>query len=313
MIPVSEVLPEVADALGLCAETDSVAIFRKLTQGIRALAAKGDWDPLLGEVEIPVTSRCFALPRDVETVLAVTLDGYTTSGRDRYFSYHLNGPGHRDPCANRLSWQDAGSHATFFELPEDCALGYCLESSADAGEGVAITAYGSNADGNRIFTAGAEGVTLIPNCVAASTNSPTFSRVTRLRKPLSQGPVEVKAYPAFGYPMTVAILDAQDTEARCRRLTINADADLVRVAYRRRTFEVRTQHDLIPVDSPLAIILMMHALKCYETKNLPMGLAYEAQAARLVAEEDSIRRPPVVHAIQVEDGTLLHDKTDHLD
>ena len=305
MIAVADILDEAADALGVCAD-NTAFIFRRLNLAVKLLAQKGEWDPLNGEVRVLVNGQCFALPRDVETVHAVNLDGRPTIGRDRYFDYHFNGPGEEAGLA--LEWEPKGTFATFFEVPTPCRIGYAFVDSVDQTSNVSLSFYGLDANGSLI-----ENADLPPNNVGYSFGSQTYARIDRIRKGVSRGPVEIKAYPLTGdVPFTIAILEGPDTESKFVRISIGRPADVVRVAFRRRVFAIRSVNDVIPLHSEMAILSAVKAVRHYLDDDPDLGGRYEAEAARMLTEKEFFSTPSVARPIQVSGLNHIHDKSDEM-
>jgi hypothetical protein len=303
MIVVSEILDDVADALGLCAD-DTPVIFRRLTRAARLLAPKGEWDPLQGEVTIAVEGRCFALPADVETVLSVNIDGRPAVGRDRYFDYHLNGPG--EVSGDRLEWRDRGSYPTFFDLPSPCRIGYIYRLAADSGSNKSISIYGN--DTNGVPT---ESLNMPPNGAGYSFGSKIFGSISRISKPVSADVVEIKAYPVDGSPaFTIAILQGRHTESAFRRLEIGITATAVRVAYRRKVYTITSVTDVIPLHSEMALITAVKAVDRYLKDDPELGAVYEAAATRMLSEQERASAPPVGMPLQVSGVNGFYDASD---
>lgn len=305
MIAVSDVLKEVAEALGVC-EDDHATIFGRLNLAVKLLAQKGEWDPLHAEVRVSVTSRCFALPRDVGTVLGVVLDGRPALGKDRYFDYHINGPGETD--AERLEWTAVGTFPTFFEFETPCKIGYSYFDSSDIVGNKAISLVGVDDSGGLVSN-----IDLPPNSMGASLGSGTYLRVDRLWKPVTRGAVEVKAYPVSGADaFTIAILEGPDTESRFVRLHIGRDAEFVRVAYRRRVFRITSVNDVIPLHSEMAILNAVKAVRHYLADDPELAKTYEQEATRMLTEQEFFATESVGRPIQVSGLNHIHDKSDEL-
>jgi hypothetical protein len=92
MIKVADLLPNLksSEYLGSCKDETA---FDYLTRAQAVLAAKSLWRPLEGYMDICVSDRCVTLPRGVKTPLAINIDGQPTLPTDRWFEFHLNGPG----------------------------------------------------------------------------------------------------------------------------------------------------------------------------------------------------------------------------
>lgn len=85
-------------------------IFDRITDAIDLLVNKGPWDPLLGYADIAVADGgYFTLPRQVETVLALNVNGRPQEFKSRWFEFHVNGPGSRqEGWTDLLGWSGSG-------------------------------------------------------------------------------------------------------------------------------------------------------------------------------------------------------------
>jgi hypothetical protein len=116
---VNDIYLPAKEILGKC---DRDVVFQRLTEAITLLANKGNWDPLVGFVDICGSSdlRTFALPNDVETPLAVNICGKPAYMRNKWHEFHLNGAG-----SNRetpWSWDDAGLVPTISDIIQPSIL-----------------------------------------------------------------------------------------------------------------------------------------------------------------------------------------------
>jgi hypothetical protein len=79
-------------------------------------------------------------------------------------------------------------------------------------------------------------------------------------------------------------------------------------------FAILSRYDLIPLHSAQAVIMMLRALKAYDSPNgLAEAEGFEATAVRWLTEEQYTRSPAVAHPIQVLDAAPLMDACDHMD
>jgi hypothetical protein len=129
---VSEIIDDVIEVLGRCDQTRAL---KKISDAVSALQDEGDWNANIGAVDI----RTFAdgtrvtLPRDVETPLAVTLDGIPVFMRDEFARFHLNGDGLADDRTVHWVWDDLRTVPTFMDFgTPGPVLVYC-DLANDAG------------------------------------------------------------------------------------------------------------------------------------------------------------------------------------
>jgi hypothetical protein len=112
---VSEILDDVIEILGRC---DREKALKRLTDAVRALQDEGDWNANIGVLDIRTFNdgSTVTLPREVETPLAVTIDGIPVFGRDEYFRFHLNGDGLTDERTVPWVWDDIGVVPTTMDI-----------------------------------------------------------------------------------------------------------------------------------------------------------------------------------------------------
>lgn len=104
---VSEILDDVIEILGRC---DREKALKRLTDAVKALQDEGDWNANIGVLDIRTFNdgNTVTLPRDVETPLAITIDGIPVFGRDEFSRFHLNGDGLADERTVPWVWDDVG-------------------------------------------------------------------------------------------------------------------------------------------------------------------------------------------------------------
>src|SRR6267142_3870929 len=130
MFRVIDVADEARKIIGIC---DDQKLFRWLGDALSLVVNKIDTENYKGFIDICSQGcscsegstcnnpagcgrRCIALPREVETVIAVNIGVQPVLGRDQLFSFHLNGPGDcRTTC--EWAWSDKGGfHCTYKDL-----------------------------------------------------------------------------------------------------------------------------------------------------------------------------------------------------
>lgn len=289
--------------------------FRRITDAVELLANKGDFDPLLGSLDICVTSKIVTLPPEVETILALNMIGCPAAARDELFQFHLNGPG---TCgqAIRYEWMDLAEACTYRELACPGQLyGYCVDP---ADENCEFWIYGLDESQNVIRTETPGGwrdgwkVPVFRAHQALPADAPIFSRITRVQKPVTVGPLHLTTVDA-GTEVLLGVYQAKETVPNFRRIQLSTCVPWVRIKFRRRTFEINSRYDLIPLHSSQAVIMMLRALKAYDSPGgLPEAEAFEATAVRWLTEEQYSRNSPVAHPIQVLDAAPLIDSYDHM-
>lgn len=303
MLTVDEIWDEASEVFGHCNEKK---LLRWITDAVQLLANKGEIDPLVGFVDLCVDGQCVTLPREVETVLAVNIGGHPALGRDEVFSFHLNGPGDFcTPCD--YSWTNVGGFPTYRDLPCPGKLIAFLDSPED--EGKELRVFGFDHENKplrtKVGTTWQDGY-LVPTIFGYAlpdSTAPLISRVTSVRKAVTVANMRLSSFDNSSSSGTLlGVYEHDETEPRYRRIKLNRlCSSWVRMMYRRRSLELRTQRDRIYLHSRPALILAFHALKSYRQTDLAAGVQFEAQATRLLSEKESVLTAPVSNPIQVSD------------
>jgi hypothetical protein len=312
------------EAKKIIGNADEKFIFRRITDAVELLANKGDLDPQLGTLDICTFSRVVTLPPEVETILGLNMVGYPAVARDQEFFYHINGPGSRDwgkigsgwgeeGLKVRWEWMDLGDACTYRELPCPAQIqAYCVDAADVNAE---LWVYGLDQNQNIIRTQTENGtvdgykVPVFQFISATDPNAPFFSRITAVQKSPTAGPIRVSTVGN----VLLGVYQSNETLPKYRRIQLSRNVDWVRIFYRRRTFNVQSKYDIIPVNSRQAIIMMLRALKAYDDKDVAAGEAFEATAVRWVTEEQFTSNPPVAQPIQVLDQASFLEPWEHMD
>lgn len=111
---VEDIYEDIQELLGTCSQKK---LFSRLTDAITILGNKGNFDLKTGYVDICAQSdgRTVTLPREIETPLAVNINGQPVYFRNKWFEFHLNGPGSNCP-ESPWSWDDRGYFPTFMDI-----------------------------------------------------------------------------------------------------------------------------------------------------------------------------------------------------
>jgi hypothetical protein len=314
MIVVSEIWPEVKKIMG--SARDDVSYLR-LTHAVELLANKGDWDPMIGFVDICTEGGTIVtLPREVETILGLNLGKTPALGRDRLYTFHLNGPGDDCPLEDN-SWQDLGDAPTYRELA--CPAKLVAMPTLEVDDGAELWVYGFDINYQVVRTEISPGVfvdgyqvpVIFDHPVPAS-DAPVFRRITRVRKALTKGSIRLSSIDnSTGTGTLIGIFEHDETEPIYRRIKLSRETDWVRICYRRRTYKISSQESMIPLHNAQAIIMMLRALKYYDDPpDFATATSCEATALRWLEEEQYTRTPPVTHPIQVTGPTIADEASE---
>lgn len=310
MIVVRDIFKRVASALGT---TDKEVIFELLSDAVEALANKSDWSPLIGYADICVTDKCVVLPREIETILALNIGGTPSFPRDRWFEFHLNGPGSEDNQTCGYYWDDRGHVPTVRNPGTPARLYAVLQEDSD--EDTELRVYGYDADG--LWIRSKEGdewrdgyrVPTNADWVVPDSTAPLVSRITRVRKGVSNGHIQLLAHDETAeYPILIGHYQADEINPEYRQIMLARTASWVRIMYRKRTSMVTSMDDAIPLHSRLAIILMARAIHYYDTDRFVDARQYEAAAVRYLEEEQRTNGVPGSVGPQISGATNLIDE-----
>lgn len=297
MLTVADIWDDAKRVFGIC---DEEFLYQRVNDAIELLAAKGEWQPLHAYVDVAVDGRNVTLPAEVQTPLAVSLNGNPSLGYDRLFEFHFNGPGPSwEPV--EWGWRDGEFYSTMADLPDpEEGLGAYSTSPEDAA--LELRVFGLDEDGTALRTEDSPGVfsdgLVVPveYPAAVTFTSVKPSRIDRVEKPASAG--RVKLVTSGGD--LLGDYQHYETRPRYRRITVPGRTTSARIYFRRTTFKVGRQTDWIPLPQRYALTTMLAAVKEYDNRNIETAMALEANAARMTAENNHAMQPPVSMPIQVQ-------------
>jgi hypothetical protein len=141
---VSEIIDEVIEVLGRCDRSKAV---QRISEAVTALQDEGDWNANIGMLDIRTfdDGDIVTLPREVETPLAVAVDGIPVFMRDEFYRFHLNGDGLTDGQTVPWVWDDHGFSGSFMDIKTPGPIIARCDLSSDAGKLIRIM--GSGPDG----------------------------------------------------------------------------------------------------------------------------------------------------------------------
>lgn len=283
-------------------------IFQRLGDAIELLTIKGEFDPLLGYVDICIVDQCITLPREIEQVLAINLDGKPVIGKNPFHTFHLNGPG--DFLNDRFSWTDIGQFPTYRDLPCPGKLISFVDKEVD--QGIELRVFGFD-DQNRPLRTLINGVwedghivpTIFGYAVPASSD-PVVSRITSIVKERSAGDIRLSSLDNSSTSGTlIGIFEPDETIPEYRRIRLGYRAKWARVTYRKRTYRVTSMNDRILLHNRLALILAMRAVQFWHDTDMENATAYEAHAVRILTEKEMSIEGPMSTPIQVQDRNSI--------
>lgn len=303
---VSDVYEDLKRAFAGC---DEATIFRRTTEAVRAMNNLGILDYNLGEMTLCVCDGCITLPRDVGTVLGVNVHGQPTLLQDQWFQYHINGPGSQDcvPCSPNS--YEMGQVCTFKDPSEPAYLVSEVSSAADNNKKLRVFALDEN--GNKIFTRGPDGKLyegfLVPTIFGFSQRAPSvpaLSSIYRISKEATRDFVKLIAVnKGNGVSQTlIGHYEPSETEPAYRRIRVGNKTS-VRIKYKKRDLEVRSQRDWLNTDNRAALLLAARYIKFLGEDKYDAATAAKEQMKQLINEEAEAMRPAGPKVPQIINGT----------
>lgn len=271
MLRVSDIIEEVKMVLGTC--DDSIA-FMRMREAQDLLTDRLHSDATLGFMDICTDQDELTMPDDVEVPLAISLGLQPAEYRNRWFEFHLNGPG--GSCGCSLSWTDLGYFPTFRTMKGPATLTVIPDLSSDNGVAVRVYGFLKDSDGNPkwIMTPDAVG-TLVDGFDAGS--SQQVDRITRVSKPVTYGFIKLIANDAHG--TLLGYFKPGDTEPLFRRIKLSdghghgcsclcncpdPHSTWVRMRFKKKNNVINDRSDLLFVDSLSAMKKACMYIRKYE-------------------------------------------------
>lgn len=331
MFRVDDIWDEGKKIVGVCSDDK----FLKWCSDVVTMTAnKGDFEAFKGYLDICTTGcgsctetascnhggcgrKCVSLPREVETVLAVNINGNPSLGFGQLFNFHLNGPGDRWQSCN-WSWQDLGQfYSTYRDLITPAKLVAHLQTPEDNGKQLIV--YGYDNAGNLLRRqeggqwANGYRVPTIYGVALPDAEAPTIARITGVFKDLTAGTIRLGTIDDSGTTgVTLGIYEPDEQLPQFRRIKLNRSCSWVRIAYRKTVPIFRSRWDHVPLKSRMGFLLGLQARKHYSDLQVGEAHAYEADAARLELEAQQQAEAPTLSPIQVVDRAQnLRDKCDY--
>lgn len=309
MITVEEIFTSVQSVLGTCSPE---VFYSKINEAQEELANLGNWDPMTVSLDICTTGCEITLPDDIEVPLAINVGGSPSDFRNKWFEYHLNGPG-TECCesACNKSWQDLGNFPTFRDPIQPSQISTTPEIAEAIGSNLRVYGYDENnkwimeEDSNGVMQDGYT-VPIIYGIGSGMTTGQLVKRITRISKPVTNGFVQINAIdPGSSSGGTLlGIIRPYITEPSFRRIKVSGGGThlltgstttcttWVRMRARKKTFKVTQMSDQIPLNSVTAIKMMVMAIKKYEADLIEEYAKYFTAAREALMREQKTRSGP---------------------
>lgn len=318
MLTVAEVEPEIKAVLGTCSDE---VFYSKVNEGIEELANLGNWDPMVMFMDICTQGCEITLPDDVEVPLAINVGGHPADFRNKWFEFHLNGPGSQCcESACSFSWTDKGEFPTFRDPIKPSTVAAYPEGTEVSGLNIRV--YGYDECDKWIMTADCDGilkdgfdVPIISGFGMGMTTSQKVKRITRVSKPITSSFIRLLAIDPGNHAVgtLLGVFRPNFKEPSFRRITVSGAGTgslngitcctgWVRMRFRRKTFKVDSLTDSIPLHSLTALKMMVMAIRKYENDLLEEYAKYFSAAKEALQREQKSRSGPNQIKIQFQNG-----------
>jgi hypothetical protein len=281
VILVSDIIGEVEQVLGRC---DQDYLFSILTRAVETLSNKAcqisiTWDPMIIYLDLPVQQDYYVyLPYQVQKPIKININGNPSFSRANLYEFALNGAGSSDIEAG-WQWQDRLTSPIQRRFPRG---GYQLaavsDSEADTELTMNIKIRGRNR-GDYVIT-----LPIAPSGSPPTPSTQTAYDVLEVVKPVTVGTVTLYAgnYILANYYPNITL-----PEFSCIKLSQRAVS--VRMIARRKTLQITSLLDVIPLNSSQAVICQCQAIKYQDEVHWDLASAAEAQAVTYLNEEQAAR------------------------
>jgi hypothetical protein len=295
-------------------------IFDSMTEAIETLANKSEWDPLIGYVDLLVSNNFdtyVTLPREVETPLAININGRPGVFLSKWFEFNCDGMGEAEfypqgsltPLPNQAKrddrqWEDVGEVVVAFDPINPGPLLAWSFSPSDVG--AQITVYGADINMNPIV----QTLSATQN-YASAIGGPAFYHIWRVTKPVTQGFIGLLQTDGTQNIQTLGTYWPDDIEPRYKRIKLQLGPQQlqpkrIRMRYRKRWMKISSLTDIIPLKNRSALTMIGRYLVQIKTgQDVQMFSENMLQQAIDLANADWRRaNPREVLQIQVDRSTF---------
>lgn len=314
MIIAGDIIEQIRDVIGTCSDEVAYGI---LNEAVELLANTGHWSPLVGFMDICTQGCEITLPDDIEAPLAINVGGHPTEYANKWFEFHLNGPGSQ--CCNRpcsYSWVDKGDFPTFRDPHRACSLVAYPDTpeAADAN----FRVYGYDECGKWIMEQDCSGTLVdgftVPILPFGVPTTQKVQRITRVSKPVTNG--FVKLVGVLGNGVLLGYYRPGETNPQFRRIKVSGagcqslqscacTTTWVRMSFRRKVFKIENKTDAIPLHSVTALKMAVMAVEKYKKNILEEYESYFKAASDCLQREEKTQAGP--NQIRVQFQPLVFD------
>ena len=255
---------------------------RQLNQVCERFIDSGNWAKSEFIAELSAPNGYITLPRRASALLGVRIDNQPPR---RVFAmaheFSETGPGGHDFDHQMSSLYELPDACVHTDLTEAATISLHLSSNVDAGIGGVATLRGLDADGNRLFTEGVEGISV--TLAYPSVNFPvSVSRIDSLTLPLTTGYSTLKAGTT-----EIGVYEPGETDPSYRRYKVGKVGDTCTVfaLCSRRHVELLAETDLVNPSNTGALKHGLIGLRLEDASDLDTALGHFNQAYSLLNAE----------------------------
>lgn len=260
-------------------------VLDRLTRIVELLANLSHWDPLIGYMDYQLGPPPFyvTLPREVDQVIALNVNGRPGTFRSRWFEFSYGGMGQAESPSPRSvwrtmeGWEEWGEVVTAYD-PIQPVYFPMLWPFNTADIGVSATIHGTDINGNPLMSGGQRGLNLIAtqNYGTAAFGQPQVASISRVTLGPHSGFLGLLLTDGIQDIQTLATYFPDDVEPRYRRIkvgtanlgtpsttapyaTINGqvvNTPVIRFRFRKRWRNFTKLTDVIPLKSAMALLNM---------------------------------------------------------
>jgi hypothetical protein len=256
------------------------------------------WYDMHYRYQITATDGLVTWPREIASVSTIAKCCQPIVARDMWFEFLETGFGLRETCGDDPAcgcWDEAldrGVSPLFTDMSGSYKLKLYCDLAADANDIVIVKGYDANGNWLRTLYSGSyiDGERIAAS-VAGMQSSNTFSSVTEIVKPVSEGAFRLYEYnPTDASQSLIGTYQWDETVPRYRRTYIGGicgddDTAQINVIAKREFIQVRNDNDVLMVGNLPAIKAMCFAILKEDKNDQAAALVDEARAFRLMDEE----------------------------
>lgn len=304
---------------GVC--YNDARVLPKINEATRRLMNKAKWWNLYRRIRFYTDKNSITLPREVEAVVRVDIDGQSVKAFHMAYDFIDGGPGDTQPgegyCRDLVDLGD--DWPVFFDIPYNTPSRLVAFSTELADEALNLTVWGRdshNADvepgGSLLpimrWRGGVEGSVDATN-IAPKLSVASYKEITGIAKPVTKGHICLYTYDPTDHRMYfLAKYHPDEIRPQYRRYRITAPdfqegCNVLCLVKLRYVPHIRDTETLL-IQNLDALKLMVMAIRSENDRKLSEAEGYEQKAVRALTEEHKIKQNMEI-AFQISDASGL--------